>query len=126
MLQTEPKSLEELMSRYSTDQMKVVRKYWNCIRHTRRTAKISAGVIQRWMDKWSKYETRTIVEAMLVHVSKHQDKREEYTAGIIRGMSKGGEKKNDKQRSGADVFKDCGESQDKNGFERGRFQFKRS
>jgi hypothetical protein len=58
--------------------------YIDTLRLTRKTACISINVIKRLWDKWMKFPSIVLTYAMWLHVEKHDDKREEYTLGIMR------------------------------------------
>lgn len=64
---------------------KLLVNYINTLRLTRKTGRISINIIQQLWDKWSKYHQDVVTYAMWVHIDKHDDKREEYTLGIMRG-----------------------------------------
>ncbi|MBU8908542.1 hypothetical protein [Desertibacillus haloalkaliphilus] len=63
---------------------KIVVNYFNTIRMTRTTCKISANILANLLDKFSKYEVDQLHYALLVHALEHDDKRESYTLGILR------------------------------------------
>lgn len=59
-------------------------KYIDCLRMTRKTARISQSIILRHWEKWQQFPTVVVQYAMRLHIEKHDDKREEYTLGIMR------------------------------------------
>lgn len=60
------------------------KKYWDVIRETRTTGKISESVIYNTMMKWEKYNPVVVEYALTAHIINHAGKREEYTIGIMR------------------------------------------
>lgn len=63
---------------------KLLIKYIDCLRLTRKTGKLSANIIKTEWEKWKQYHPDIVSFAMLIHITKHKDKREEYTRGIMR------------------------------------------
>jgi predicted phage replisome organizer len=70
----------------SVDNSLLIR-YINCLRLTRKTGRISKELIQTEWEKWSKFPSTVITYAMWVHTEKHDDKKEEYTLGIMRNTN---------------------------------------
>ncbi|WP_051359539.1 hypothetical protein [Paucisalibacillus globulus] len=64
------------------------KKYWDVIRETRKTGKVSESVIYSTMVKWQKYNPFVIEYALKAHIDLHRGKKEEYTIGIMRNTSK--------------------------------------
>ncbi|GGB43461.1 hypothetical protein GCM10011409_21340 [Lentibacillus populi] len=64
------------------------KKYWDVIRETRKTGKVSKSVIYNTMNKWQKYDPVVIEYALRSHIDMHSGKKEEYTIGIMRNTSK--------------------------------------
>jgi hypothetical protein len=58
--------------------------YIDMLRLTRGNARISANVILNLFKKWKKRDPVVVNYAMLLHIRKHDDKKEQYTSGIIR------------------------------------------
>lgn len=84
--------IESFVDRYlAVNDLGVNRKllvnYINTLRLTRKTGRISINIIQQLWDKWSKYHPDVVTYAMWTHIDKHDDKREEYTLGIMRQTS---------------------------------------
>src|SRR5699024_7796049 len=63
------------------------KKYWDVIRETRKTGKISKSVTYNTMKKWEKYDLAVIEYALKSHIEMHAGKKEEYTIGIMRNTS---------------------------------------
>ena len=64
------------------------KKYWDVIRETRRTGKVSESVIFNNMSKWKKYDPVVVEYALKTHIENHVGKKEDYTIGIMRNTSK--------------------------------------
>lgn len=64
---------------------KILINYFDCIRMTRQTCNISAKLLANLIDKLTKYTANQINYALWTHFEKHDDKRENYTLGILRG-----------------------------------------
>ncbi|MFD1066658.1 phage replisome organizer N-terminal domain-containing protein [Oceanobacillus locisalsi] len=64
------------------------KKYWDVIRETRKTGKVSESVIYNAMYKWQKYDPVVIEYALKAHIELHAGKKEEYTIGIMRNTRK--------------------------------------
>lgn len=62
-------------------------KYIDCLRLTRKNARVSTSKIKTEWEKWMKYPQAVITFAMQIHIEKHDDKKEEYTLGIMRGTN---------------------------------------
>lgn len=81
--------IKDLLTVFSTikDFNKLNKKYWDVIRETRKTGRISKSVIYNTMKKWEKYDPAVIEYALKSHIDLHAGKREEYTIGIMRNTS---------------------------------------
>lgn len=63
---------------------KILIAYFDTIRLTRQTCTISANILANLIDKMSKYSVDQLHYAMWKHCEQHEDKREQYTLGILR------------------------------------------
>ncbi|MED4461828.1 hypothetical protein [Metabacillus fastidiosus] len=63
---------------------KIVFSYFDCIRLTRQTCTISANILVNFIEKLSKYSVDQIHFALWKRVEQHDDKKEQYTLGILR------------------------------------------
>lgn len=79
-------SVDALMSRYTPEQQRVINKYFDVIRFTRKSARVSDSVKIREMQYWERYPPDVVIKALLIHINRHPEKREEYARGIIRRM----------------------------------------
>ena len=78
--------IEELLRRYTENQRKVINEYWDTIRFTRRTCKISEGIKKNELEYWNKFEAEKVIEALRIHITKYPNHRENYTRGILRNI----------------------------------------
>lgn len=77
--------VESLMaSNPLTVSKKLLVSYIDCIRLTRKTARVSVNIITNLWEKWSKYSQPVLTYAMWTHIEKHDDKPEQYTLAIMR------------------------------------------
>lgn len=63
---------------------KLLVSYIDCLRLTRKTARISTNIVTNLWQKWKQYDPDVVSFAMWEHTDRHDDKREEYTLGIMR------------------------------------------
>ncbi len=63
---------------------KILIRYFDAIRLTRSTCRISARLLTNVIEKMSKYSANQINYALWMHCEKHDDKKEQYTLGILR------------------------------------------
>lgn len=84
------KEINILRGRYSDSQQEIIKRYFDAIRTTRKTGKISPAIILNEMKYWEKYETENVIHALETHIQKCPEKREEYTRGIIRRVTEEG------------------------------------
>lgn len=63
---------------------KIAINYFNCIRLTRSSCKISENVLSNLVERMKKYTADQLNYAMWMHTDKHDDKKEQYTLGILR------------------------------------------
>lgn len=64
---------------------KILISYFDCIRLTRRTCSVSSNILINLIDKMNKYSVDQLNYALWTHFEKHDDKKENYTLGILRG-----------------------------------------
>ncbi|MGG3800634.1 hypothetical protein [Metabacillus fastidiosus] len=65
---------------------KILALYFDCIRLTRRTCTISANILVQFIEKIQKYSANQINYAIWKHIEEHDDKKEQYTLGILRNV----------------------------------------
>lgn len=82
--------MSDALERYSPAQRQVIEAYWDAIRFTRSTGKISEGIKQREYEYWAKYEPTLVIRALSIHMEKYPNIKENYTRGILRNLLKGG------------------------------------
>lgn len=81
--------IKEFLVRYQAIENfnKLNKDYWDVIRNTRVSKKVSQSVIHKNMDLWNKFDPIVVQYALKAHVDAHHGKREEYTVGIMRRTS---------------------------------------
>ena len=94
------------LQRYSEAQRKVIEKYWDKIRMTRKTGKIADGVKEKEYAYWAKYPADVVIEALQIHIARYPKINERYTRGIMRNL-KGSDSNNGANQSnnGSDARK---------------------
>lgn len=81
--------MSDILERYTPAQRQVIGAYWETVRFTRSTGKISDGIKQREYEYWSQYDPTLVIRALSIHIEKYPNIKENYTRGIIRNLSKG-------------------------------------
>ena len=66
---------------------KVLTAYIDCIRLTRQTCTISANLLANLFERMSRYSVDQLNYALWIHVDQHDDKKEQYTLGILRNTN---------------------------------------
>ena len=81
--------IENLRSRYSEEQLKVIDEYFDILRWTRKNGKIADSVILKIYQEWEKYPIPKVIYALKVYINnpKYHDKRENYCYGIMRNAT---------------------------------------
>lgn len=74
------------MKRYTQEQVKVIEEYFEQLKWTRKTGKLSKSIKERELKYWEKFEPDVVVEALRTHIIKYPTMREEYTRGIMRNV----------------------------------------
>lgn len=90
--------MDSLLDRYMPEQQQVIQDYWETIRWTRSTGKISEGIKQREYEYWSKFDPDLVIQALRIHMERYPQIREDYTRGILRNRAKGGAAVGEHQR----------------------------
>ncbi|MCQ4363161.1 hypothetical protein KQR54_18855 [Mycobacterium gordonae] len=85
--------LEEELGRYCEADRRTIAEYWDAILLTRKSGKVSKGVVKSQLAYWSKYPADIVIEALRLHIRKYIGHPEDYTRGIIRNAYKAGEAK---------------------------------
>lgn len=91
-----PETIEDVLARfprYSSEQLTVIRDYWETIRFTRKTGKVAPNIVARQMEYWERFPVDIVLEALEIHMRRYQTKQEDYTAGIMRRLVKEREQK---------------------------------
>ncbi|MDU5141084.1 MAG: hypothetical protein E6230_02705 [Paenibacillus dendritiformis] len=75
------------LARYSEADLRTIDAYFAVIALTRKTRKLSNGIIRGELEYWAKYPVDTVMYAIRQHIKSYVGKREEYTRGIIRNRA---------------------------------------
>ena len=81
---------EKLMSRYDSEQQRIIENCWECIATTRRSGKISRNIILAELKKWDKFDVKRVAYAIEKYLSGehyHDGKKENYLYGIMRNTT---------------------------------------
>lgn len=62
------------------------KKYWDVIRKTRSSGRISTSVIEKTEKLWEKYDDDVIKQALEIHIRSYPSYKENYTLGIMRNL----------------------------------------
>jgi hypothetical protein len=81
--------IENFRQRYSPGQLKTIDQYFEMLRHTRASGKISESVILKTYKDWDKYPTICVEYGVKTHADNptYHSRKENYTIGIIRNTS---------------------------------------
>lgn len=81
--------IENLRSRYSEEQLKIIDEYFDILRWTRKNGKIADSVILKIYQEWEKYPIPKVIYALKVYINnpKYHDKKENYCYGIMRNAT---------------------------------------
>lgn len=84
-------TIEDILARfprYTSRQTDLIRDYWRMIGQTRRNRTISPSIVLKQMTYWERYPAGIVSEAIEIHRRRYPHKQEDYTAGIMRRLSK--------------------------------------
>lgn len=81
--------MQKLLKRYTKEQIEFIGEYWDTIRFTRKTNKISDGIKKRELEYWDRFPPIIVIEAIRIHIENYPNIRENYTRGIIRNIKSG-------------------------------------
>lgn len=62
--------------------------YWRVLRRTRKSGRISQGVVEKEEAYWGRFPREVVEQALRIHISRYPDYKESYTRGIIRNLAK--------------------------------------
>lgn len=79
--------MKDLIARYTPEQREVILAYWDVIRWTRQTGKISENIKKTELEYWAQYDADVVAEALRIHMDKYANIREHYTRGIMRNLA---------------------------------------
>lgn len=64
------------------------RDYWEMIRRTRQSKRVSPGLVCRTEGQWEGFDGDVVEEALRIHMGHHRQQRECYTLGIMRNLQR--------------------------------------
>lgn len=76
------------MDRYSEAEQMLLEQYFDRIRLTRKSGKLSENIRKRQLEYFSKYPKNIVLEAIKIHLKKYPGMREDYTRGILRNLAR--------------------------------------
>lgn len=81
--------IENLRQRYSSEQLKAIDNYFDMLKHTRASAKISENVVLKIYQNMDKYPPICVEYGVRTHTDNvaYHSKKENYTLGIIRNTT---------------------------------------
>lgn len=62
--------------------------YFDCIRMTRKSKKLSENIRRKQLEYFEKYPKNIVLEAIKIHLNKYLGRREDYTRGILRNLAR--------------------------------------
>lgn len=63
-------------------------RYWDVIKQTRASCRISQSVIIRVEESWKRFDDDVVEAALKTHIDRYRGYKENYTVGIMRNMQK--------------------------------------
>ncbi|MDO5097086.1 MAG: hypothetical protein Q4D65_11010 [Peptostreptococcaceae bacterium] len=78
------------MERYSKEERELIEKYFEMLRWTRKSGKLSESIRKKQLEYFLKYDKNIVLRALKIHIEKYPTMREEYTRGIIRNLEREG------------------------------------
>lgn len=63
-------------------------RYWDVIRQTRASCRISQSVVTRVEESWKRFDDDVVEAALRTHIDRYRGYKENYTVGIMRNMQK--------------------------------------
>jgi helix-turn-helix protein len=97
---------KDLLSRYSPEQQEIIDLVFCELKKTRKAGKIKESVLDRQLEKWSKYPEGQVIEGIKIYIDKgyaFTKKDENYLLGIIRRCNEENHKPST-QKTGPDIF----------------------
>lgn len=64
------------------------KRYWEIIRKTRSSGRVSPSVIEKTERKWEQFDSETVRQALEIHIARYQGYKENYTLGIMRNLQR--------------------------------------
>lgn len=64
------------------------KKYWDTVRQTRKSGRISPSVIEKAQQQWEKFDESVVRQALEIHLQHYPSYPERYTLGIMRNLQR--------------------------------------
>lgn len=64
------------------------RDYWELVRRTRQSGRISQVLVRKTEAQWKDYDEDVVEEALRIHMDRYRKEKECYTLGIMRNLQK--------------------------------------
>ncbi|HBB28156.1 MAG TPA: hypothetical protein DC000_02715 [Clostridiales bacterium] len=79
---------KEFLQRYNSGQLKVIFRYWEQVRWTRKAGTLAENVVRAEVNYWNNFEPGEVIKALEIHLNTPAYKmlRENYTRGILRNI----------------------------------------
>lgn len=83
----------QLLERYDSEEKRIIFRYWNQVRWTRKNGKMAGNIVSTELDYWSRFKNSDVIKALKIHMEnpKYMKLRENYTRGILRNIAETGE-----------------------------------
>lgn len=90
---------KKIIVEYFKEHSEIGIKYFECLENTRKSKKISLNIIKKEIEYYKKYDFKIVLQALKLHLKSYQDKKEQYTRGIIRNLAREEENANAGQKN---------------------------
>lgn len=70
------------------DQEELRKKYWDLVRQTRSSGRISPSVIRKTEEQWKRFSESVVRQALEIHIQHYPSYPERYTLGIMRNLQR--------------------------------------
>ncbi len=64
------------------------KKYWDLVRQTRSSGRISPSVIRKTEEQWKRFDESVVRQALEIHTQHYPSYPERYTLGIMRNLQR--------------------------------------
>ncbi len=67
---------------------KLRERYWDAVRKTRKSGRISPSVVAKAEEGWKRFDEDVVEAALKTHLERYKGYKEDYTIGIMRNMQR--------------------------------------